>query len=829
MERLQELWQEFLSQWPAEKLPEITLEKYSQGNSSEPNSFSYWIEFATEQLGAVGGFGGGGSFKHGIFFRANTEKEFKLANKSTDGKYAWWAKYGDTADEAFEKIKDCLLKTVEYAQNGDLIEIDQIDFYAPIKWKWAFLYSTETIVPVYKSEALKVAARQMGYDEDDTSYPALYAFIISKKQENESVLQLGSKVWELYLQNKPVNHYIVGSKYGTRDVFPAMLENNVVSTGFASEHNLEELIGKKHHEITDYLKSVGEAKDAYSCLKHFLNIQPGDKIAVKADGSPKGAEGFLSIVALAQVVDDEDFYIHDPADLGHCIKVNWLKAPVYKEFKIGGYGRTIHKIDEKLSREIFDAEYKIKHQNLTLVETNGYLPKNNILYGPPGTGKTYKLLEIIKKWKLHDTSDGKEEMYMQFAEEYPWWQIVALALSDFENPVKVSEIKKHPLVQAKYKISSIKSISARVRSTLRNKSLKPDFDHTGKSMVLFVKDSSACWQHKDLEEFKTDFSALYEAYIDLKTTPPAEIKKIKTFHYTFTTCHQSLAYEDFIEGIKPNLNNKDEQEDGANLYYENRKGLFYQACDKAAQRAGYANLAECISDTKENRKKKFDEALEQNKIHVLFMDEINRCNVAAVFGELITLIEGDKRLGAENEIADAKLPYSKSFFGVPANLYLIGTMNTADRSVEALDAALRRRFSFVFMPPDPNKVQEIIEGAIPLRKVFITINERIKYLLDNDHQIGHSYFMQVTNHENLKLVFKNNIIPLLKEYFFNDYGKIRMVLGDGFIRKSENLNGGQLFAVNDHDYILEKTTYDFIEINKDFDLPVAISKLLKNG
>ena len=224
-------------------------------------------------------------------------------------------------------------------------------------------------------------------------------------------------------------------------------------------------------------------------------------------------------------------------------------------------------------------------------------------------------------------------------------------------------------------------------------------------------------------------------------TKPAEPRIV------FTTFHQSLSYEDFIEGIKPRYDKT-----AKILTYPTEPGLFKKICDEARK-------------TPTER-------------FVLIIDEINRGNVAQIFGELITLIEEDKREGAKNEIT-CTLPYSGERFCVPNNLYIIGTMNTADRSVEALDSALRRRFHFVEMMPNGT----LVPSTSRCDEVFFAINKRISILKDSEHQIGHSYFLDVQSDEDLRDVFRFNIIPLLQEYFFGDIEKMKMVLGEGFFVK----------------------------------------------
>ena len=353
---------------------------------------------------------------------------------------------------------------------------------------------------------------------------------------------------------------------------------------------------------------------------------------------------------------------------------------------------------------------------------------------------------------------------------------------------------------------------------------------------------------------------------------------IKAGQIVFTTFHQSLSYEDFIEGIKPKIT------EGGNVAYEVKDGIFKQLCSRAIEQKpknsdieiydfdkGWNDLIaeveqNLLSDSmlllpiltqdkgvyvteitdngnlkikpknsrldidyivSYNRTKKLQEAFpdlsvvhnidkefrsviggsnssaywavlnyinnkikennkeidfEETKNHVFIIDEINRGNVSAIFGELITLLEEDKRKG-NPEHTEAVLPYSGDNFSVPNNVYIIGTMNTADRSVEALDTALRRRFSFVEMQPNPEILSEV-EG-VELSKLLETINRRIELLIDKYHQIGHSYFIGIENLDGLKRTFKDKIIPLLEEYFYGDFGKVGLVLGEKFIKQTK--------------------------------------------
>jgi len=251
----------------------------------------------------------------------------------------------------------------------------------------------------------------------------------------------------------------------------------------------------------------------------------------------------------------------------------------------------------------------------------------------------------------------------------------------------------------------------------------------------------------------------------------------------FTTFHQSYSYEEFIEGIRPVLNSGDcAEESSKQLMYTLHEGLFKNFCETAK------------ADPSNN--------------YVFVIDEINRGNISKIFGELITLIEDDKRIGRDLEIK-VSLPYSNKEFGVPNNVYILGTMNTSDRSLAHIDTALRRRFNFFEIMPDPNLLNGVTVEGVNIETLLDKLNQRLEELIDREHTIGHSYFMSLKDNpsiEHLATIFKEKILPLLQEYFFDDYEKIQLVLGDNlkddpssrFIEeRTASLEGGRtVYRVN---------------------------------
>ncbi len=380
---------------------------------------------------------------------------------------------------------------------------------------------------------------------------------------------------------------------------------------------------------------------------------------------------------------------------------------------------------------------------------------NLILYGPPGTGKTYAVNKFAKLFLGEQLNIplSSEQQHRKILQPLKWHEAIALAmyLKLPQKYLKVSELVENSLIQEYWPLTKTQKLSNQIWAmlqihthpdveTVKYKSRQPPY--------LFEKNQQSEWCLS--EEGKGYIEVNLADALENLQQPDAR-KPLISDYLRFVTFHQSFAYEEFVEGLKPVIVE-------GQLQYQVVDGIFKEICRQAENNPKYKYL--------------------------IIIDEINRANIAKVFGELITLIEDDKRLDGDSEIT-LRLPYSQEEFGVPDNLYILGTMNTADRSISLLDMALRRRFTFVELMPDPALLRTVEIEGVDLEKLLIRLNRCITALLGRDYQIGHSYFFNVQNLADLHSVWYGRIIPLLQEYFYNDVERLRAVLGDRFIQRVE--------------------------------------------
>ena len=515
-------------------------------------------------------------------------------------------------------------------------------------------------------------------------------------------------------------------------------------------------------------------------------------------------------------------------------------------------------------------------------------PLNQILYGPPGTGKTFntinKALSIIESKTENEINSEKREVLKNRFDEYiNNGQIVfttfhqSMSYEDFIEGIKpkiIEDADENKQVIYEVEDGIFKQIveSAKKERTFSKEVIeKYNFNDAWNDLV---NESEMKFEDEKLLTLKIQTPNLGLDVVEVSEKGNLKLKPIyskKSKVYTVSYDRTKKLHEVFPDlSIVKNIDKE------------------FRAVIGGSNSTAYWSVLNYINNKINQSSKNINENIESRLLpHILIIDEINRGNVSQIFGELITLIEEDKRLG-EDEKLEVTLPYSKKKFGVPSNLYIIGTMNTADRSVEALDTALRRRFNFSEMIPqskllspsalycqllwkyqgvdwndsefvsEENKLFDFLQVSdelksnrksiwetmkkennranfsyfnsftytgINLQAILETINNRIEVLLDRDHLIGHAYFINIKTEIQLLDIFKNKIIPLLQEYFYNDYQKIALVLGEGFVSCLEIKDHNQIFAKfsKSLDFPTIEQKFELIE---EINLSTAIKSLL---
>ncbi|EAH9862900.1 AAA family ATPase [Campylobacter coli] len=454
---------------------------------------------------------------------------------------------------------------------------------------------------------------------------------------------------------------------------------------------------------------------------------------------------------------------------------------------------------------------------------NKNLSLNQILYGPPGTGKTYhtidKALEILgenlesrdeKKAKFDEYVKNGQIVFTTFHQSYGYEEFVEGIKPMMNNEANSQEIQ-YEIKDGIFKDICNRALENYENSNLNTEELREKIklrEKVEKFLNRLLETNEPISKTKGGNFFINSFN---------NNTIEIYSEDVERFDGIF-----KLSLSTFITLLK------------SNIEFNSAVEMFKKVFDRDYADRTHTYYFNLVNKFKEYEKqavlKTEDNKISSNSLnsYIIIIDEINRGNVSKIFGELITLIEPSKRIG-ESEELKVTLPYSGKKFGVPKNVYILGTMNTADRSITSLDTALRRRFEFVEMMPDPDLLKNVFickdvenpnkdedylgddaktEGfAEILQNILISINKRIEFLLDREKTIGHAFFMSeavkfnkdnwckpdeyeedwyVLSISKLKSIFQNKIIPLLQEYFYNDYALISAVLNDnGMIEKCE--------------------------------------------
>ena len=700
-----------------------------------------------------------------------------------------------------------------------------------------FIQSDQAFLLTYKS-----------YTSTNDLYPDPYLhlliqdFMLFTMSHNKSTqLTNGPKYW-LYAPGENANMWEDFHKNGIMGLGWDEL-------GDLTQYSTKEEIATRLKEL--YEGDTSKANDATANVDFRSSISIGDIVIAK-----KGRNAYLGYGIVTS-----DYYFDDSVPhYKHKRNVNWVKS---------GHWESEHSIALKTLTDITNLPYKpnpsiLAHEailnimNDTNPEEMNHPPLNQILYGPPGTGKTFKTIDtaISIVNRQFDLKQERKEILEEYHRLVKSGNIIfttfhqSMSYEDFIEGIKPLKSDSgdsviYDVEAGLFKIASANAGYFCYQKSLENnkKQHKYTFDDLYDSFIEYYQellDKETRFSFKTLTgkevtiiHINSNDSIQARALHSTATKKPAPLTKenLQKLYDRFSSIEEISTLSQVQETVEVTPRTTE--------FFAVFKGLkeYEKTIFKPEEIESVAQIE--VLDEKDKLKKfdagVFKEAIKANSQNaekvVMIIDEINRGNISAIFGELITLIEESKRLGKE-EFIEITLPYSKKKFSVPGNLYIIGTMNTADRSVEALDTALRRRFSFVEMLPDASKLENKPFEGIDLALLLNTLNERIEVLVDRDHTIGHAFFMNIESLADLRSAFANKIVPLLQEYFYGNYRKMEMVIGSAFFNITEA--NKVRFAVKSDEFDADGTVYHIKNISdtggmSDASFIEALNQLIKGA
>ncbi|EGR4490485.1 AAA family ATPase [Vibrio cholerae] len=665
---LQALWDEFLATWPLDRIETMTLPEYV--STQDKTTFTYWLETRTQPLANIKG---SPSPKFGIYKRNSDPKD--RSGMIHGDEYSWWEKFGATEQEAFEKIRNEIIKVIKAARDGDVKSIDKVELAPIYKWKIAFMYQDQNAPCIINIFAKDKLVELTGLPSS-SGYPELYHSLMQDYSvaRHDNIAEYGRVCWSRLDNEK------------TESVDPMDGDNSNNTEERMNLAPLNQILygppgtGKTYHTIEAAVKA---AEPSFSW---------DSREALKAEYDRLVSDKRIRFVTFHQSYGYEDF-------------VEGLVAETTEDKQVA------YRIKDGVFKKICDDAAVSEMHADPAIETNGRVWKLSIEGAHQNATKTYCLENNLGAIGWGDTGDLSKDARNEYFKSQGTNNQNSLMY--FCHEMAIGDLVL--CIDSKTSVEAVGVVTGEYRYAEEGLPTRDDYCHQ-----LPIK-----WLAKG---FSVDFKSLND-----------------NKQFSLPTCYplSRLSVGDVLSHLQSH----------------------------------HVQVGETPAASVTAQKQNF----------VLVIDEINRGNISKIFGELITLIEDSKRGGAE-EAVSLTLPYSNKPFSVPDNLYIIGTMNTADRSLAMMDTALRRRFDFVEMMPNPSLLHGAVVKGIHLETLLKTLNERIEILYDREHTLGHAFFMPVKalldeNKEEeafakLVSVFQNKVIPLLQEYFFEDWHKIRLVLGD---------------------------------------------------